>query len=149
MGHEKLLTEFVSVLANLNRAMNQKAVVLAGLPGVSNASFAFWFSEPLDPTPDPSDGVFGTEREVSIKASIEASLERVHGISWSLDVLRRGSGWEVNRSLSLHATNELDDIDECLPDVLFDDSVELTRALPSLVAEWLAMPLPPLQEGDR
>jgi hypothetical protein len=82
--------------------------------------------------------------DVVISVYVDGSLEHAHGIAWWLDLIRRDSGWDVDRSICLHANDERDDVVEELPGVQLLDSRQLAEPLPVLVDEWLQMPISPI-----
>jgi hypothetical protein len=83
-----------------------------------------------------------------VNAYVDGSIKGAHEIAWTLDLIRRSHGWELDRSVTLHANDERDDVVERLPDIPFRDSAELLAALPALIDEWLAMPIPPIPHGS-
>ncbi len=146
MSDEQLLTEFLSGIAWIGRAVTRKVVELrdderlSGLTSDVHVGKTFEIDYPSEIPP-------GMYTDVVVGAYVDGSIKGAHGVAWTLDLIRRDHGWELDRSVTLHAHDECDDVVEELPSVAFRDSAELVAALPALVGEWLAMPIPPIPPG--
>jgi hypothetical protein len=147
MSDEQLLTDVLSALAMIGRAVNRKVLDLRGVAAVSGVTSAVEVGKTLEED-YPKEIPPGMYPDVVVSAYVDGSLEGAHGVAWTLDLIRRGSGWEIDRGITLHANDERDDVVEELRMLTCRDSRELASVLPALVEEWLEMPIPPIPEAS-
>ena len=148
MSDEQLITDVLSAIAWIRRAVTQKVFDLrqddrlSGLTSDVEVGKTFEVDYPSVIPP-------GMYTDVVVSAYVDGSIEGAHGVVWSLDLVRRDRGWAIDRVVTLHANDERDDVVEELPHVECHDSRELIAALPSLVDEWLQMPIPAIPAQPR
>jgi hypothetical protein len=141
VSDEKLVTDVLSGIAWIERAVARKAVDLQHDERLSGLTFSVDVGKTFEadyPTVIPP----GMYTDVVVSAYVDGSIEGAHGVAWTLDLIRRGGAWEIDRGVTLHASDERDDVVERLPEVVCSNSRELVGALPSLVDEWLQMAIP-------
>jgi hypothetical protein len=150
MTDEQLVSDVLSAIAWINRAVARKVLELQNDRRLSGLTFAVEVGKTFELDYPPASALrAGTyETEVTVDAYVDGSIERAHGVPWTLRLLRRGEGWGVDRGVTLHADDERHDVVEELPPGTFEDSAELVAALPALVDEWLAMEIPPIPLRD-
>jgi hypothetical protein len=74
---------------------------------------------------------------------VDGELAGVGGVAWSLDLVREGRGWIVERSLNLNRnTTDFQETVTALPHMRYDSSPDLAEHLINLVRELLALPPP-------
>ncbi|HEY7207054.1 MAG TPA: hypothetical protein VH416_02340 [Gaiellaceae bacterium] len=76
-----------------------------------------------------------------ISGYVDAAIQGAHGVAWLIDLWREGSGWNVDREITLRP-NEGEDVTHELEGVRCCDTRDLVRRLSDLVDELLAQPVP-------
>jgi hypothetical protein len=147
VSDEQLVTDLLSGIAWIGRAVTRKVIELRDDERLSGLTSTVDVGKTFD-VDYPSGLPPGMYTDVVVNAYVDGSIKGAHGIAWTLDLIRRSHGWELDRSVTLHANDERDDVVERLPDIPFRDSAELLAALPALIDEWLAMPIPPIPHGS-
>jgi hypothetical protein len=129
---EELITTFLSALVAVERSIRGRAADLSRTDELSGVTYDVEVTE---------FGLDDTDKRVAITAYVDGELAGVGGLAWYVRLIRRHSGWELERELLLNATQNQETIRE-LPVVELADSREAARRLPDLVDELLAVPPP-------
>src|SRR5947209_8551830 len=108
---EQLVTDVLTALAQVGRAVSGKVLALQDVPEVSavTSAVSVWKSPEVD---NPREVPRGAYTDVVVMAYVDGKLKGAHGIAWTLDLIRRDFGWEIDRGVTLHANDERDDVVE-------------------------------------
>jgi hypothetical protein len=135
-GYEELLTDLLTMIARVGLRLARRAGELNHLPEWSGVTHEFGAVEFNADEPD---------RELALWGYVDGGLAGLGGVVWLVEARRRGNGWEVSRAM--HLGSDVDPefaakADVELPTLAISDSRQLSRALPDLVEELLAIPAP-------
>ena len=126
---EQEITAMVSMLARVNQMLTVKTSDLQHDTGVALASCELEFNEYLSPG-------------LMTEGYVEARTAGVGAIwLWKYSLLRISDGWKLERSLEYECNDEWRVVHGFEP-TTFSTSPTMVSALPALMEELLALPLP-------
>ena len=131
-GSEQFLTEFLAFLGVIRRRLAAKEGELRSRSEWSGFVCALDVGEMNAHLPD--------RRYVVISGVVSGQLEGVGDVAWHVDAIRRGVGWELERSVVLNWNDAGSGVE--LPVEVFRDSGALIEAMPALTDELLQLPAP-------
>jgi hypothetical protein len=103
VSDEQLVTDLLSGIAWIGRAVTRKVIELRDDERLSGLTSTVDVGKTFD-VDYPSGLPPGMYTDVVVNAYVDGSIKGAHGIAWTLDLIRRSHGWELDRSVTLHAT---------------------------------------------